>query len=124
MANLIDDTENAFVLVVVLGIGGLFLWYLLESKNFPDGGDPGTNPAAQWMQGIVESFRNFKDYVFGSSDDTPDPGSATTQEEQSALTNYQAPSAQQALQTYTAAPLALGSLMQTLANNPGSLPIF
>jgi hypothetical protein len=116
MANVIDDTENAltlaigalviFALVWVLwqfrglfaGLGGLLNGTadpgtLQSVKNalagFPNGADPGTVPAAQYLQGMAESNRNFGNYVFGSDtwnqyssqDEVPAVPSAPTPEQ-------------------------------------------
>jgi len=90
MANVIDDTENLAVMAVGLLLLGAVVYILWQFRDFfglgaqdagtlqslknagagfPDGADPGTVPAAQYMQGVVESFNNFHDYVFGSPED-------------------------------------------------------
>jgi hypothetical protein len=116
MASLIDDTEDAVVLGLSLVLVGLCAWALYKGwsllqpgadagkaqslKNalngFPDGADPGTIPAAQYLQGIVESVRNFHDYVFGSDEDNAADSAP------SIPAAYQAPTAIQMADTETA----------------------
>ena len=89
MASAINETEGTLGLVLTLGVLALIVWLLFEIsgwfktggdagkaqslknavQGFPDGADPGTIPAFQYTQGVIESFRNFHDYVFGSDED-------------------------------------------------------
>jgi hypothetical protein len=145
MANLIEDTENvltlSLMLIVVLAIGWLVWTFkdflglggpadsgkLQSVKNLangmPDGADPGTVPAAQYTQGIVESLRNFKDYVFGASEDelaqsvAPDSGKIPD--------NYQAPlTSEQMENEIDQAQKGLDSYVNTVRSDPAQLPFF
>ena len=45
------------------------------AAGFPNGADPGTIPVFQDAQGVVESVRNFSNYVFGDPAEQIDPSS-------------------------------------------------
>ncbi len=121
MANLIEETENVLILIVVLAILGAIAWLIWQFRDyfglgkgtdesggkkqsllnalngFPDGADPGSIPVAQDVQGFVESVRNFGNLIFGSNDDEEYNADQTAGINQ-AVANYQMPTQSQIAQ--------------------------
>jgi hypothetical protein len=145
MADFIEETENTFVLMLLLLLVLIVVWIVWNfrdflglgggddqgkkqsidnaSNGFPDGADPGSIPVFQVAQGIVESVRNFKGYVFGSND-----GDEYTAEQKASMDelvdSYQIPDYDDVIvPAADQAPATISDWLKTLQTNPGALTL-
>jgi hypothetical protein len=109
MANAIKEVGGALVNLIVLTIFGFLLWTLWKQRGyfglggdgagkaqsiknagagFPSGGDPGSIPLFQDMQGAVESFRT----LFSPSSDSDEYSPQQASEMTDLAYNYVPPS--------------------------------
>lgn len=113
MANVIEDTENLTVTIVVLLVLGAIALVLWKFRGFFSG-DNGS--AAQYLQGVQESIRNAEDFVSGPTIQDPqtyaadlgiiDPGIAPIQ-----LYQFDPDSAAAAYSLWTSEGMDLNSLL-------------
>ena len=131
MSNLIDDTENILILVLLLGVLGAIVWLILQFK----GGSPDLKTAIQKAQdGILggagtpgspdyvsgqDNVSRWYDTLFGSGGPYDVPADSG-----SLVENYQFPTPGQMESGMAQVPSELGSFLNTAQNNPGALPVF
>lgn len=112
MANVIEDTENLLILMLIFGLVGVLVWtyYKLQGPDGVEGFSP-SNLKGWWHD------------IFGGDDDASEYTPEQIASMDQLIDSYEMPSEEQVAQGVASAPATVGGWLNTLLTDPAKLQL-